>query len=353
MKRKRDVFLTLLQRHYQPFNKLSVSALYRAADFMRTFQLHGDERLEIRGGENPDYFYLLAGSATITKEQRTERLNAEEQKGKMFFLPANGAPMGITAHEESTVCHVSSDAMYELVAWDHLARDAGLFRNADEEASLKSIRESKTFRSLPLEAVFEALKRMSRVEKASGEDIVVQGARGDSFFLILHGRAEVWRQGLYDDEQKLVAVLNGGDTFGEEALILQGTRNATVRTTMPTTLLTLSVTDFEELVATPLIRSVDPVTANTLLQNGHQLVDVRYDEEYEENFIPSAQLIPLPEIRERLSELDPTQHYLVICAAGKRASVAALLMKQRKFENVAVVEGGLRDWPFETESAYL
>jgi rhodanese-related sulfurtransferase len=49
--------------------------------------------------------------------------------------------------------------------------------------------------------------------------------------------------------------------------------------------------------------------ANT--QDAYQLVDVRTPKEYEKGHLPGARLIPLGELAERLSELDPVKPTLV------------------------------------------
>jgi phage shock protein E len=84
-----------------------------------------------------------------------------------------------------------------------------------------------------------------------------------------------------------------------------------------------------------------------MLEDGYRLLDVRYEEEFEDEHIPGSVLIPLPELRDRFSELDPGERYLVLCKGGKRAEVATMLLKQRRIK-AATIAGGIRDWPYET-----
>ena len=55
----------------------------------------------------------------------------------------------------------------------------------------------------------------------------------------------------------------------------------------------------------------------------YNLVDVRQDWEYDEFHIPGASLIPLPELPDRMDEMDPKKPTLVYCALGGRSSSAA------------------------------
>lgn len=178
----------------------------------------------------------------------------------------------------------------------------------------------------------------------AGDDIVRQGEPGDRFYLIESGRAEVWQQGLYDDAPQKVADLKPGDHFGEEALVTGGTRNATVRMTEGGRLLSLKKEDFLALISHELIQEVTATVAEALIESGYRVVDVRYAEEYEDGHVPGAALIPLPDLRRRLSELDPRSKYITYCLSGKRSSVGAMIMRERGFDAVTL-RNGLRDWP--------
>lgn len=62
-------------------------------------------------------------------------------------------------------------------------------------------------------------------------------------------------------------------------------------------------------------------------ERNYLLVDVRQPVEYAEGHIPGAQLIPLPEIENRLGELDADKNLILYCRTGGRSSVAAALIK--------------------------
>ena len=104
--------------------------------------------------------------------------------------------------------------------------------------------------------------------------------------------------------------------------------------------------DFDELINTPMIERVSSGVAKAMLDEGANLLDVRYEEEYEMEYIPGSTLIPLLELRERVGELSSTKPYVVYCHSGKRSDVAAMILRQHKLQAVSVV-GGIRDWPFE------
>ena len=67
-------------------------------------------------------------------------------------------------------------------------------------------------------------------------------------------------------------------------------------------------------------------------ENGSQLLDVRNTEELANGRFPDAVNIPLNQLRERLSELESTENYIVSCHSGLRSYVAERLLKQKGFK---------------------
>ena len=77
---------------------------------------------------------------------------------------------------------------------------------------------------------------------------------------------------------------------------------------------------------------------------GFTLLDVRQPQEYEAEHIPGAKLIPLPQLGERLGELDAEKPTLVYCAIGGRSRVAAQMLAGRGFQEVFNLSGGIKAW---------
>lgn len=81
-------------------------------------------------------------------------------------------------------------------------------------------------------------------------------------------------------------------------------------------------------------------------ERNYQLVDVRQPREYNEGHIAGAMLVPLPEIEDRLEELDPDKNLILYCRTGGRSAVAATLVKdagprQGRIYNLV---GGIAGW---------
>lgn len=67
------------------------------------------------------------------------------------------------------------------------------------------------------------------------------------------------------------------------------------------------------------------------IAEGKKLLDVRNESELAQGTFPNATHIPLNELRDRLSELDPTQEWIVSCHSGLRSYVAERILKQHGF----------------------
>ncbi len=76
-----------------------------------------------------------------------------------------------------------------------------------------------------------------------------------------------------------------------------------------------------------------------------QLLDVRTHNEYHHTHLPQARLIPVDELREHLSELDPTKETVVYCRVGLRGYLACRILLQHGFQNVANLTGGILSFP--------
>ena len=74
------------------------------------------------------------------------------------------------------------------------------------------------------------------------------------------------------------------------------------------------------------------------------ILDVRQPNEYNSGHIPGAKLIPLPDLTERLAEIDPRKPAIVYCAVGGRSRVAAQMLSGKGFGTVYNLSGGFKSW---------
>ena len=81
-----------------------------------------------------------------------------------------------------------------------------------------------------------------------------------------------------------------------------------------------------------------------------QLVDVRMPDEWAAAKIEGAELIPLPQIMQRMDELDASKEIIVHCKMGGRSARAIEALQRAGFEGeMANLVGGITAWSNEID----
>jgi sulfur-carrier protein adenylyltransferase/sulfurtransferase len=98
------------------------------------------------------------------------------------------------------------------------------------------------------------------------------------------------------------------------------------------------------------IPQVTPVELKRRLDAGEDVfvLDVREPHEYQIVNI-GAPLIPLGDLPNRLTELDPNREIVVHCKSGGRSQRAAELLQKSGFKNVANLAGGITAWATDVD----
>jgi rhodanese-related sulfurtransferase len=329
-----EVFDYLRTLDIEPYTKLNQIAREQLSDGLRLVSLFtGDSFTTQRPGLRVT---VLSGKVRLDPAG----LDLELDNTRDRTIHTQDDDNHLRALENSVILLADAEFLDSLASWTELAAYAQQSGGDKLMKRLLAVRHTLAFKRLPLEHVMQALQLMETRNVSAGENIVTQGERGDAFYLIWSGRAEVWKADIYDDEQQLVDTIDAGGTFGDEALVTGGTRNATVKMVEDGELLVLSEQAFRDLVSQPLIEEVPPNSVQRMLEGAWKAIDVRYEEELEEGHIQGVIRLPLPELRRRADDvLDRSGKYITVCRSGKRSAVAAFLLKQRGYHVVSMKEG--------------
>ena len=124
-----------------------------------------------------------------------------------------------------------------------------MFTDDMSSATITPERLSKIelFSEFPIDSLAELCKSFSSAYYPASSTIITEGDEGDLFYIIVRGRVEILKK--IDDKDKRVKVLEDGDFFGEIALLSNVPRTASVRTVIPTLLISLKRSRFLELTA--------------------------------------------------------------------------------------------------------
>ena len=261
---------------------------------------------------------------------------------------ANHQPRQHTATAK-TACKVTrfdTDLLDILLTWDQLS---GIEVNeiSVEEASddtddsdwMTRILQSQAFLQVPPANIQAMFMRIQEVPVTAGEVIINQGEDGDYYYLIKSGKAKVTRASKTGSELTL-ATLKDGDAFGEEALLSEAKRNASVKMETDGSLMRLSAEDFNALLKEPMLSWVEMEQAKELVANGAKWLDVRLESEHDNAGIKDSLNIPLFMLRLKLDSLPADVPYIIYCDSGRRSSAAAFLLSERGFQ-AYVLKGGL------------
>lgn len=242
------------------------------------------------------------------------------------------------------------DELLDIIAtWDQVASAGGqgspIARAMQSDArlmasafSLANLRAG-AFAQLPAAHIDELFRRFERTPVQRGEALIREGDEGDYYYVVEAGRFQVER--MVGGAKVVLAELRSGDAFGEEALVSEAKRNASVHALSDGVLLRLAREDFNELLREPLLRRIAYAEAAEKVRHGATWLDVRYPSEYQYDKLPGAINVPLAEVRNMFGVLDRSRDYIAYCQSGRRSAAAAFLFAQRGFR-VWVLDGGLK-----------
>jgi len=92
------------------------------------------------------------------------------------------------------------------------------------------------------------------------------------------------------------------------------------------------------------VPALDAEEARRLIGEGAQLIDVREPWEWAVTHIPGATLIPVGQVAQRTSEIDPNRVIVVQCATGQRSARVTQLLRQAGYAKAYNLSGGIVEW---------
>ncbi len=291
-----------------------------------------------RGSYDAHHVYLLHGNVRLVDENNQVTL----VKGRSSLLPiAHHQPRLVTAIAESdcSILRLNSERLDKLVAWsqvaDYLQLNISRQRDLDEDIDwMMTILKSNLFFKVPPINVEEIFSRLTPQVVYAGDVVIRQGELGDKCYFLKEGEAEVWRNN--ESGRQLLANVGVGRCFGEDALVNEAPRNASVVMTTDGVLMTLNKQDFFRLLKEPQVASVSLESYAERISTGAVAVDVRSEEEYSELHLNSAVNVPLNLLGIKSRMLDKSRTYIFYCDTGRRSRAAAHLLTQQGYQAFAL-----------------
>jgi CRP-like cAMP-binding protein len=285
-------------------------------------------------------YYLLAGELLLqSADGQEQRLQAGSEASCHPLSPSLPRLHEARALTDASILALDTATLNRLLTWRLAYQDLllELGQNHDEVEWLERLLENPLFAKVPPSNVRAMLERLQRVELVADSTVLQEGDVGDSCYFLKSGRAEVIRGA--GSAQQVLAELEIGACFGEEALLADSPRNATVTMLEDGVVLRLDRHDFFALLKAPVVDEVSLGEASRLLTAGAQWLDVRLQGEYERAHALESLNMPLQLLRLKARLLDKTRTYLCYCDSGKRSSSAVFLLSQLGFSAYALRDG--------------
>jgi CRP-like cAMP-binding protein/rhodanese-related sulfurtransferase len=341
---ERPVNLAILKT-FSPLDGLKAENLHALARKVQIRELPGGRTLFKEGDSEKKTFYLVNGTVELRADDKligTIRSGSPEARAAL----APGLPRKFTARASDDIEYImlDSDLLDVLLTWDQ----TGQYEVSELQSDgidvtgdwMTTLLQTKAFHRIPPANIQAIFMRMQRINYKERDVVIKQGTEGDYFYVVVSGKCVVTRETPLNKEGIKLAELGTGDSFGEEALIAEAKRNATVTMSTDGTLMRLGKADFQTLLNEPLLQWVDYDKAKEIVANGGKWLDVRLPSEFQNFRIDGAVNIPLYFIRLKLNALDKNIQYVVCCDTGRRSSAAAYILSERGFE-AYVLKGGL------------
>jgi CRP-like cAMP-binding protein/rhodanese-related sulfurtransferase len=341
---EREVTSTLL-KSLAPLDGLKRDNLAALAKKVSVKTLMAGRMLFKEGDTDKKSIWLIAGMVEIRDGDKTiAMIQGGTPEAKSPLYPGTPRRASARAVDEISYLAIDSELLDVIITWDQ----TGSYEVTELQAQVQNtgddwmttLLQTKAFHRIPPANIQAIFMRMQRVPYRAGEVVIKQGDEGDYFYVLVSGRGLVTRETPLNKEGIKLAELGIGDSFGEEALIAEAKRNATVTMMSDGMLMRLNKEDFRELMNEPLLQWRNYEEACEIVARGGKWLDVRLPSEHQNLCIDESLNIPLYFIRLKLSALDPKVPYVVYCDTGRRSSAAAYIMVERGFD-AYVLRGGL------------
>lgn len=327
-----------ITRTLVPLKDMSESHLLALLDDAETEVICAGQTIFESGSYDSQHVYLLYGDVTLAAADGTTEL----VKGRATLKPlAHHQPRRHTAlaHSDCSILRIKSERLDQLLTWseiaDYLQLRISRQRDLDEDIDwMMTVLRSNLFFKAPPINVEEIFSRLTPQVVYAGDVIIRQGEMGDQCYFIKEGQAEVTRH--IDGKWQHLADIGIGRCFGEDALVNETVRNASVVMTTDGVLMRLDKQDFYRLLKEPEVAVVTLDDLEQALAAGAVAVDVRSEEEYSECHLREAVNIPLNLLSIKARLLGPAIPYIFYCDTGRRSRAAAHLLIEQGFNAVAL-----------------
>jgi CRP-like cAMP-binding protein/rhodanese-related sulfurtransferase len=295
-----------------------------------------------KGDTEKCHVYVLKGEAELVQDNKVVKIiRAGTPESQQPIAQSFPRPASLRAKTAAMIVRINSDMLDIMLTWDQTGSYSveSLDEDGDGTDWMTRILQTRAFHRIPPANIQAMFMRMESIQYQAGEKIIEQDQEGDFFYIIKEGRCLVTRATPANLSGVKLATLSVGDSFGEEALISDSKRNATVTMLTGGQLMRLKKEDFNSLLNEPLLNWVSFDEGSQLVADGGVWLDVRLPTEFKAKNIKDSINIPLIFLRMKANSLDTNKKYVIYCDTGRRSSAASFLLNEKDIESYVLTDG--------------
>ncbi len=325
-------------RTLAPISRLSLTDQEAVLSQGMFLTFSAGEIVYAQGREDNYANYLLEGSVEFLWNGRFVRhLDAEQSTIKRALDGPGAKRYTVRARTWSLVLRIERTELERRLRSADLDPATSAPEKSDiarEQPSNWMIRmlQSQRFANLPPQNIQRVFERMERVDATANELIIRQGDPGGYYYVIEEGYCDVAREPGGGGREVHLAELGPGDGFGEEALVSDMPRNASVTMRSSGVLMRLDKESFIELIRDPLINEVSYQDARRMIDEGAVWIDIRHRDQFAKGSFRNARNIPRAVIRVQCRKLVKGRKYIVCGEEPGGSAVAAFLLAERGYD---------------------
>ena len=325
-------------RHFVPLSEMSADNFYELVNKITIETLPVDKKLFSRGDTDNFAYYLLDGGINLIDSDGNEtEIIAHTENSRFPLEQSNPRQRSAITITEIHYIKIDNDLLDVLLTWDqnknYIVNEINNPEAENDNDWMTQLLQLDIFHKIPPANIQAMFQRIQSVAVKKDEVIIKQGDKGDFYYIIRSGSCRVIRNAEETaNKDRKIAEINTGKGFGEEALISDAPRNATIIMNTDGMLMRLAKDDFVELLKQPVIKSVSLSEAESMVKDGAIWLDVRLQSEHKNKKIPGSINIPLFLLRLNADKLSNKHKYIVYCDTASRSASASYILNEHGYD---------------------
>jgi len=334
-------------RHFVPLSELSADNFSEITSKIQVVHSPAGAKLFEQARSKYSSYYILNGELEITKTDGTKTLLVSNSEESRFPIDSDNAKKTTyLCKTDIDYFKVDNNLLDILLTWD---QNKSYIVNEIDETEIDEdnndwmtqLLKLEIFHKIPAANIQKMFQKIEAVQVKKNDVIIKQEEQGDYYYIIQSGTCRVIRKGSETgNKEREIAKLEAGSGFGEDALVTNAVRNATVIMDTDGCLMRLAKSDFLELLKEPIIKSVSYSKAKEMAKKGAIWIDVRSISEHKNNNISGSINIPLFLLRLNAKKLSVKRKYIIYCDTGSRSSSATYILNEKGYD-AYLLDGGL------------